>query len=98
MVARLTVAVQAESMCMHFALFVPFFSSHPRLSLSPKAAEDNVSHPRTNGSHDEYGGTYMEQIQWNPSNPDTNGTEESAILVRCPHFKSFLREGSTVCS
>ena len=26
-------------------------------------------------------------VQWNSSNQDTNGTEESVLLVRCPHFR-----------
>ena len=45
-------------------------------------------------------------MQWNSSNPDTNGTEESvhisevslfqgekkSLLKRCPHFKNVLGE------
>ena len=26
-------------------------------------------------------------VQWNLSNPDTNGAEEVSLLVRCPHFR-----------
>ena len=48
-------------------------------------------------------------VQWNSSNPDTNGTEQSVrikeytalggkkcliiIRERCPHFSGVLREG-----
>ena len=26
-------------------------------------------------------------VQWNRSNPDTNGAEEVSLLLRCPHFR-----------
>ena len=29
----------------------------------------------------------VERLKWNLSNPDTNGAEESVLLVRCPHFR-----------
>ena len=33
------------------------------------------------------GGREGVTVQWNLSNPDTNGAEEVSLLVRCPHFR-----------